>query len=217
MTALCLAIDGSSPVSSAALAAPGELLAEATAPARGGRSLLELVDDCFRAAGREIGEAGTVVAVCGPGSFTGVRVTLATAMGLVPRPAAVRLRGISSLAALALQTAGSARVVALVDALQGEWFHQAFAGAGGGLRPLDEPWRSRAADLRLDGAVVVGFESAAATAAGVTLPARALAAPLALAVASGEAEAILETELRPIYLRAPAVTPPRVPAIAPAR
>jgi tRNA threonylcarbamoyladenosine biosynthesis protein TsaB len=211
VTELCLAIDGASPFASAALAAPGAIVAEAASPARHGRSLLELVDDCFRASGRDFAAVGTVIAVCGPGSFTGLRVTLATAMGLVPRPSPVRLLGISSLAALALQAPpSSGDVIALVDALQGEWFHQRFTRSGELRVGAGPPSRSSAAGLDLANAVAVSFAEAAPAAERIA-PAP-LAGPVALAVADGRAGSLLEAALRPIYLRAPAVTPPRAAA-----
>jgi tRNA threonylcarbamoyl adenosine modification protein YeaZ len=207
--ALVLALDGCSPYASAALAAAGELMAESAAPARGGRSLLELVDDCFRAAGRRFDEVGTVAAVAGPGSFTGVRVTLATAMGLAPAASAVRLAGVSALAALALQAPPERALVdALVDALQGEWFHQRFARGAGGLRPAGAAARARRATIELTGDAVVAFGEVEAP-CPCRIVAAPLAGPLAVAVSSGAAEALLEAELKAHYLRAPAVTPPR--------
>ena len=77
-----------------------------------------LVDDVLARAGYEARDVGQVVVGCGPGSFTGLRVGIATARGLalaLGRPCT----GVSTLEALA---AGAPGGVALVDARRGELF-----------------------------------------------------------------------------------------------
>jgi tRNA threonylcarbamoyl adenosine modification protein YeaZ len=215
---LWLAIDATSPRSSAALAEAGRLLAQASTAAgetRGGRSLLELVDDCFRASGRDFSDVESVVAVNGPGSFTGVRVTLATAMGLVSASSpGSRLFAISSLAALALQAPPDAiSVVARIDALRGEWFHQRFnrETAAGELRPAGEAERAALGetDPRSTTVLLRGAGAAPESDSVSFVEAAPLAAPIAIASSSGAAGALLVPRLAPLYLRAPAVTPAR--------
>jgi tRNA threonylcarbamoyladenosine biosynthesis protein TsaB len=220
---LWLAIDATSPRSSAALAENGRLLAQAhgaageSRPGRdrsAARSLLELVADCFRESGRDFGDVGTVVAVNGPGSFTGVRVTLATAMGLVPeRATGARLLAISSLGALALQAPPEANsIVALVDALRGEWYRQSFErGTTGELRPGGEAERAAYEDASPDATTVLlgGAGAPGALISGPVVRAAPLAGTIAISASSGSAAALLADNLAPLYLRAPAVTPPR--------
>ncbi len=80
------------------------------------RRLTPLVEDTLRVAGVSLGDLGWIAADLGPGSFTGVRVGLATAQALAMVSGA-RLVGASSLTALALGTrAPRALVVPLVPA-----------------------------------------------------------------------------------------------------
>ena len=66
--------------------------------------------------GRE--HVGQIVVGCGPGSFTGLRIGIATARGLA-LALAVPCAGVSTLAALA---AGAPGALALIDARRGELF-----------------------------------------------------------------------------------------------
>jgi tRNA threonylcarbamoyladenosine biosynthesis protein TsaB len=79
---------------------------------------LVLVDEVLARAGYEARDVGQIVVGCGPGSFTGLRVGIATARGLalaLGRPCT----GVSTLEALA---AGAPGGLALVDARRGELF-----------------------------------------------------------------------------------------------
>lgn len=209
-----MAIDAGSPQASAALAADGSLLGEVWAAARE-VSLLELVDRLFHQTGRAKRDLGGIVALSGPGSFTGVRITLSTAMGLAPAntPHGPRVYTLSTLAALALQGPGKNGIVlAVVDALRGEWFHQRFARSRSGLEALGQPVRENAATVDLSGiGSVVAFSEAGVAANHPSLTVSA-AAPLAGAVAAAASAGLLDgqldTRLLPLYLRAPAVTLP---------
>jgi tRNA threonylcarbamoyladenosine biosynthesis protein TsaB len=69
----------------------------------------------------------------GPGSFTGLRIALATAKGYafaLARPLVL----VSSTAAMARAVRGAASVVVVLDAKRGQVFAQAFAAAAGGPR-----------------------------------------------------------------------------------
>jgi len=103
----------------------------------------------------------------GPGSFTGLRIGLATWKGLAyanRRPIA----GVSSLAAMALDAAGAAPagavLVPLLDARKGEVYCGFYRAAGGRVEPI-EPEAAlgpvalleRVASLRRGGAEVLGF------------------------------------------------------------
>lgn len=141
-----LALDTGSPVVSVALAARGELLAgRAARLERSSTQLLALIDETLRAAGLRAADLGGLLAVRGPGSFTGLRIALATALGMhqaLDLPATA----ISTFQALAA-AAGRPGVplVALVDALRGEWSAQAFPD-GDPARSAGEPRLIRALD-----------------------------------------------------------------------
>ena len=216
MPGLVLALDASSIEMSAALAEDGGLLAEAIAAARSGPRLLALVADAFRAAGRAPAELESIVAVAGPGSFTGVRITLATALGLAPDRAAggrPRLRTISTFAALALQApAETRRLLAVVDALRGEVFLQELGRCG-------KRWTANHPPRRIaTGALESGSDPAPVwtqQALPIDWPGELhLARPLAAAVAEHASrpdasdDPIFLDHLNPVYLRSAAVTLP---------
>jgi len=205
-----LALDGVSPVASAAVARGRELLAVARLEeARSSTVLLALVDEVLRAAGVAPAELAGIAAAAGPGSFTGSRVTLATALGLRLGTRA-RALAVSNLEALALAAGpGPGEILAAVDALRGAWFVQRFARAEDA-RPLDasrrlEPDAPPEAGL----AAVVGFGIEALAPERTPGAARAtpdeLASAMALAAASGRWAWEKDPILRPIYLAAPNV------------
>ena len=89
--------------------------------AEGGRAAqraLALVDDVLRRSGCGRRDVSEIVVGCGPGSFTGLRIGIATARGLA-LGLGVPCTGVSTLAALAAGTPGA---VALVDARRSELF-----------------------------------------------------------------------------------------------
>jgi len=93
----------------------------AFASAEGGHAAqraLVLVDEVLARAGCEARDVGQIVVGCGPGSFTGLRIGIASARGLA-LALAVPCCGVSSLAALA---AGAPGAMALIDARRGELF-----------------------------------------------------------------------------------------------
>ena len=220
MSELVLAIDAGSPISSAALASHGRLLAEAAAESRSGTRLLALIGECFRATERAAGELTAVVAVAGPGSFTGVRITLATALGLAPGiagegPSSLPLRTISTLAALALHAPPeSDRLLAAVDALRGELFVQPFVRDGGTWKPEREPSRIAGDALATLGGPPAPLyshrELRFAWPHGIRCVSQ-LAARVACAASDARTadSPLFSGRVRPIYLRDAATTPPR--------
>ncbi len=209
-----LALDGVSPVASAAVAHDGALLAAASAgEARSSAVLLALADRALAEAGVAAAELGGLAAVAGPGSFTGTRVTLATTLGLALGTNAATV-AVSTLEALALAAAAAdPALLAAVDALRGDWFVQRYAVDGkGGCRALEAPRRRRAGDSPEAGVgVLVGFgldalpRDAVPEARRITPP--ALAPAVARAAAAGRWAWGPATALRPLYLAPPAVRP----------
>jgi tRNA threonylcarbamoyladenosine biosynthesis protein TsaB len=110
-----LAFDTATDVATSALVDDGEVLAERASRAR---TVLEDVDALLRQGGAHSRDLDALAVGIGPGSFTGVRIGLATARGLA---LALDLRGagVSTLAALA---AGAPGAVPVVDARRSEVF-----------------------------------------------------------------------------------------------
>jgi tRNA threonylcarbamoyladenosine biosynthesis protein TsaB len=207
-----LAIDGGSPVSSVALARADDVLAEAALERAAGsaESLLALVDQVLERAGVEAAELGDVCALRGPGSFTGLRIGLATALGL-HQALGLRATAMPTLHVLAAAAAVD-HAVAVVDARRGEWFAQSFHRRRDEVEAAGVPALVAARALRVEpGSVLVGFGVAALAAALGLPPGRAIEPPALAAVAARLAarwsgwDAGLLTD--PLYLRSAPVTP----------
>ncbi len=114
-TMLILAFDTATDVATSALVADGEVLGERTSRAV---TLLEDVDALLRQAGARTRDVEALAVGIGPGSFTGVRIGLATARGLA-LALGLPVAGVSTLDALA---AGAPGAVPVVDARRREVF-----------------------------------------------------------------------------------------------
>ncbi len=220
-----LALDAGSPTVSVALGRGGEVLAaRSEAISRSSKRLLQMIDEVLREAAVEREELGGVVALRGPGSFTGLRVGLATTLGLhlaLGVPAAA-LPTLLVLAASAAKTLGEKRVdrdgvvLAAVDALRGEWTVQPFTGEPP--RALAEAETVPAAALTARGAAaIVGFGIDALPASSASQAPRLLSpgplAPVAIELLPRltlDWDPALLTD--PLYARPPAVTAPAAPA-----
>jgi tRNA threonylcarbamoyladenosine biosynthesis protein TsaB len=113
-----LALDTSTLVASVAILHEGRLATRDARVTTHSERLLALIDEVLGEAGLTPGDLSAVACGAGPGSFTGLRIGLATAKGLcfaLGRP----LVTVSSLAALAVE-AGSGMVLALLDARKQE-------------------------------------------------------------------------------------------------
>jgi tRNA threonylcarbamoyladenosine biosynthesis protein TsaB len=145
---LVLALDTSSPATSCALVELGsgraKVLAEELTlpPVKAGDVLPDILQTLCTQAGRGFADVSALAVGLGPGSFTGLRVGLASAKGL----AYARrwpLVGASSLHALALGAVRSLKledaiVVPALEARRGELFLCAFAVRGGSLTSISE-------------------------------------------------------------------------------
>jgi tRNA threonylcarbamoyladenosine biosynthesis protein TsaB len=112
---LVLAFDTATDVATSALVDDGEVLGERTSRAV---TLLEDVDALLRQGGARPRDLDALVVGTGPGSFTGVRIGLATARGLA-LALDLRVAGVSTLEALA---AGTADALPVIDARRREVF-----------------------------------------------------------------------------------------------
>jgi tRNA threonylcarbamoyl adenosine modification protein YeaZ len=112
---LILAFDTATEIATSALVVDGEVLGERVSRAV---TLLEDVDALLRQGGARADEIEALAVGIGPGSFTGVRVGLATARGLA-LALDVPVAGVSTLAALA---AGAPGALPVIDARRREIF-----------------------------------------------------------------------------------------------
>lgn len=118
-----LALDTASPAPSVTLLARGGVW-ERSIPQdrRASEELLPAIEHCFASAGVRLSQCDRIAACSGPGSFTGVRIGLATAWAL-GRAAGVPVETASTLEALAetLRSDGAGgRVAVALDAGRGE-------------------------------------------------------------------------------------------------
>jgi tRNA threonylcarbamoyladenosine biosynthesis protein TsaB len=214
------AIDTSTALGSIALFEEGCLVAEDSMRISNahGESLLPMVSALFdrmRWDPREVERWGVGI---GPGSFTGVRVSVATAKGIVIATGA-ELVGVTSLDAVAHGLEGPGLVVGLVAAGKGEVFVQARRGGALVLGPSHLPTgdvAARVAALAPVGAIVVAGEVAAEvdwSALGERLSV-AVQAPHDMPRASAVGRIALtrvpddSATLEPLYVRPPEVTMP---------
>ena len=185
------AFDTATSVTSCALVCDGEVLGERVTTAK---AVLEAADELVRGAGLEPGDVDALVVGTGPGSFTSIRIGLATARGLA-LALGVPVAGVSTLEAFA----GGQPVI---DARRGEVFT-----AG--------PTLARPEQLDVAGARLVGdgavrhrdvFEAAGADVPPDDDPDHLPHARLLVvcARAFGPVE-----EVEPVYLRAPDAVPSR--------
>ena len=98
--------------------------------------LLPAIDRVLAEAGRSLSELDALAVSAGPGSFTGVRIGIATLKGLAFAEGRAAVP-VSTLAALRLAAAGAPGPVAsLLDARRGELYAGAWHGAGPEAEPL---------------------------------------------------------------------------------
>lgn len=111
------------------------------------RELLPAVSEAMRRADSEIDDLAAIAVGVGPGSFTGLRIGIATARALASA-AGLPLRPVSSLAALAagIEEGGPGKgllALPLIDARRGELFAALYEGG----RALIEPFAARPEDV----------------------------------------------------------------------
>jgi len=150
--------------------------------------LLAAVEACLSRAGARLVDCARIAACSGPGSFTGVRVGLATAWGLA-RATGAELAPVSTLGVLAESARGrvgkKTAVAAAMDAGRGEVVWQPFDLTGARPRPLADAVRStpreaaRSAEALSIDLVCVPATLFAEAAVSTTISAMSPAEPLA--------------------------------------
>jgi tRNA threonylcarbamoyladenosine biosynthesis protein TsaB len=187
-----LAIDTASPRPAVSLLANDALFEEELpSDRRSSEALLPAVARVLDAANTRLRDCERLVVCSGPGSFTGIRIGLATAWAL-SRATGVPVEAVSTLEALteSVRESGVDQVAAVLDAGRGELVVERFALGGTRARSLSPPTRIAADRIvaAVAGDPVVelprGLTGAPALAAGMT-PSSALA--LAVSRAPGDA------------------------------
>jgi tRNA threonylcarbamoyladenosine biosynthesis protein TsaB len=182
------------------------------AMARGhAEALMSLVLDALAAADLDFADLGLVAVGVGPGSFTGIRIALAAARG-IGLAAGLPVVGVDSFSAVAAalpapERAGRSLLVA-VDSRRHEIFGQYYDEA---LVPQGEPLVAPPAALlarRPAGPLLVAGDAAGLLPdAPALVRARQLGPPDAVGIAVLAAASRANLPPRPLYLRAPDVTP----------
>ena len=192
-----LGLDTSTTTASIAVLDGDRVLATATRNThRRTSDVLVAVDEACRTAGVTAHELDAIAVGAGPGSFTGLRIGMATGKGIAfaaGRP----LWAVSSLAALALEAPGDGVIVAVLDARKGEIFAGTFDKRGAAVTALGPERVLAPAGLEVpEGAVVVGdvpaLCSVAATPTAVSV--------IRLALAGSRADVLVAGA--PTYIRA---------------
>jgi tRNA threonylcarbamoyladenosine biosynthesis protein TsaB len=128
---LILALETATEVGSVALLEDARLLADVSfgTARHHAASVLVATEQVLEHGGRRQQDVEAIALSIGPGSFTGLRIGLATALGLcfgTPR----RVLPVPTLAALALQAGSAARVVPMLDARRGQIYTGLYAPGG---------------------------------------------------------------------------------------
>jgi tRNA threonylcarbamoyladenosine biosynthesis protein TsaB len=140
---LCLALCSATRVASAALLEADKPMIEHAAESdrHQAESLLPLIDRVLKDADARIDDLAGIALSIGPGSFTSLRIGVATVKGLV-FGTSIPVFPVSTLRALAEASDrandSDAPIVGLLNAQRGEVYAAAFAGRGGGFAPLDD-------------------------------------------------------------------------------
>jgi len=144
-----LALDTASPSPGVTLLSPrGVAAAALPADGRASERLLGVIQACFAELGLPLSSCGRIAVCSGPGSFTGVRVGLATAWGL-GRALGIPVEAVPTLAAIAEAARGASalRVAAALDAGRGDLVWQIFDLSRARARPLGPAEREPAAKV----------------------------------------------------------------------
>ncbi|HTR01830.1 MAG TPA: tRNA (adenosine(37)-N6)-threonylcarbamoyltransferase complex dimerization subunit type 1 TsaB [Thermoanaerobaculia bacterium] len=147
---IVLALDAASPSPAVALLSRGEIHEERLpSDRRASEALLPAIRRVLAAAGATLDATARIAVCAGPGSFTGLRVGLATAWGLA-RATGAELEAVSTLEALAesARPSSGSRVVAVLDAGRGDLVLERFDVSGARARSLGPPRLVAADDVR---------------------------------------------------------------------
>jgi tRNA threonylcarbamoyladenosine biosynthesis protein TsaB len=198
---IVLALDAASPLPAVALAAGGDVFDEALPrDRRASEDLLPAIVRVLALSGRRLSDCERLAVCAGPGSFTGLRIGLATAWGLA-RALGCPLESVSTLEALAesARADGVAQILAVLDAGRGDASIALFDMSGVRALAVGEPMRTPLSQVRAAAPSALLVVLPAGLVPGAAAPARSPARALALAVARAPREPA--GSLAPIYSR----------------
>jgi tRNA threonylcarbamoyladenosine biosynthesis protein TsaB len=145
-----LSIDTSTPRGSVALLEGCELAAELRLHSLETHSsrLLSSIEFLLTMTGWHLGDIGLIVAGIGPGSFTGIRIGVATALGLA-QTQLISFAGVSGLDAIAHQLAGvDGRIGVAMDAQRSQIYYAEYRGNRGKVARSGKPVLLYPSDLK---------------------------------------------------------------------
>jgi tRNA threonylcarbamoyladenosine biosynthesis protein TsaB len=167
-------------------------------------TLIPVIADAMKAAGLDYPDLDRIATTVGPGSYTGLRVGISAAKGLA-LASSKPVVGITTLAALSAPMIAddpAVPVVAAIDARHGNiYFHMAGAGQRVLLSPRHTPIEEAILTITAGPVRIVGPGATLVSVDARTKPSIEWVARLA---ASAEP---LRSPAKPLYLRAPDVTP----------
>lgn len=197
-----VAIDTTSPTATLALFENGVCVATATSEAFQGQAeaLLPLIESTLAAQGWDKRKVRVWCACAGPGSFTGIRVALATVRGITLATSAEGVSVTSFQAIRATAMAPDAPLAVVIPGLPGEYFCEIAAGAQVRLPPVLVTPEALAE-------VLSAHPAARVDAAGTT----------AEAVGRAYFRFGGDPSLAPLYIAPPRITVPKPKTYAPAK
>ena len=213
---VAIAVDTGSPLVSVAISVGGDVVGEKSLDLRESSShLLRLIDELLEKSEGSLSSVSELVGLRGPGSFTGLRIGMATLLGL-GQAGGIRVGTVSTLDVLAtLAPTDGKPIVACADALRDQWLIQKYEGKWP-LQPRGDPLLLAYQEIfRLPPSHLVGFgisrlQAAAMPATGFTF---IEPGPLARQALEAFPESEIDWGMRgltfPIYQRPPAVSLPK--------
>jgi len=223
-----LGLDSATVACSAALCVDGELRSRRYEAMGRGQSeaLVPMIEEVFSEAGFQAGDLDLIAVTVGPGAFTGLRIAIATALGL-SLASSVTAVGVSTMEALAygarMENEGPGPIITALDSRRDDIYLQGFSEDGQALGDVEavasDALASWASTATLKGPATLIGDAAERTigafaGAGLTIHLSLdHAVPDAAYVAALAAEKMLRgqtlLELRPLYLRPPDAIVPK--------
>ena len=223
-----LGLDSATVACSAAVCVDGKLLSRRHEVMGRGQSeaLMPMIEEVFADADLLAGDLDLIAVTVGPGAFTGLRIALATALGL-SLASGVEAAGVTTMETLACgaraENEGVGQIIAALDSRRDDIYLQGFSEDGESLGDVEAvvsealgPWLER---LDLKGSVTLIGDAAERmtdllTEAGLSVrPNFAHGVPDAAHVATLAADKMVNglplLELRPLYLRPPDAVVPK--------
>jgi tRNA threonylcarbamoyladenosine biosynthesis protein TsaB len=224
-----LGLDSATSACSAAIVIDGQLVSRRFEPMTRGQSevLVPMIEQVLEQAGLEVNALNLIAVTVGPGAFTGLRIAIATALGL-SLASGVRAAGVTTTQAIAYgaraENPEPSQIITALDSKRDDIYLQAFSADGSDLGEVEavasgavNGWlsaRNLAGPITLIGdAAERVLEILDPDHASHIVRGQASAVPDAAHVAALAAERIFSgaplQETRPFYLRPPDATIPK--------